>query len=103
MEAAGRIRAIPQRYANRMTIQIAIRIPEDQLQELDLAVERGEFESRADGMRRALAALLAELRERQIAREYQEAYVRHPDDPEIGRVGAKLLADVFRREESGSQ
>lgn len=85
-----------------MTPQIAIRIPDDQLRELDDAVKRGELKNRADGMRRALSGLLAELREREIAREYREAYTRYPDDPEVGRVGAKLLADAFRREESGS-
>lgn len=85
-----------------MTQQIAIRIPDDQLQELDNAIKRGEFESRADGVRRALTGLLTELREREIAREYREAYTQYPDDPEVGRMGAKLLADAFRREESGS-
>ncbi len=83
-----------------MTPQIAIRIPDDQLRELDEAVERGQFKSRADGMRRALGNLLAELREREIAREYREAYARQPQDPEIGRVGAKLLSDFYKREES---
>jgi len=51
-------------------------------------------------MRRALGNLLAELREREIAREYREAYTRQPQDPEIGRVGAKLLSDFYKREES---
>lgn len=83
-----------------MASQIAIRIPEDQLRALDEAVERGQFKSRADGVRRALGDLLAELRERQIAREYREAYARQPQDPEIGRVGAKLLSDFYEREGS---
>lgn len=93
---------IPGRYARHMTLQIAIRIPDGQLKELDDAIKRGEFKSRADGMRRALTGLLAELREREIAREYREAYTRYPDDPEVGRAGLELLADAFRREESGS-
>lgn len=83
-----------------MAFQIAIRIPDDELRELDEAVKRGQFKSRADGMRRALGDLLAALREREVAREYREAYTRQPQDPKIGRVGAKLLSDFFEREES---
>ncbi|MEX2449168.1 MAG: ribbon-helix-helix domain-containing protein [Solirubrobacterales bacterium] len=86
-----------------MTTQIAVRIPDGQLGQLDEAVEHGEFESRADGVRRALAGLLAELRERRIAREYREAYGRQPDSADAGRVGAALLADAVGREESESR
>lgn len=85
-----------------MSIQIAIRIPNDQLKELDDAVKAGEFRSRAEGVRRALTRMLAELREREIARQYREAYTRHPDDPAVGEAGAKLLAEAFRREEKSS-
>jgi Arc/MetJ-type ribon-helix-helix transcriptional regulator len=91
-----------QRYADYMTQQIAIRIPEDQLQALDRAVEAGAFDSRADAVRRALTRLLGELREQEITREYREAYARHPQDPAIGEAGAKLLAEAFEREERGS-
>lgn len=86
-----------------MTQQIAVRIPEDQLQALDDAVEAGAFESRADGVRRALARLLRDLREEQIGREYREAYARHPEDPAIGRMGIKLLAEAVRRDEAESK
>ncbi|HEV7482048.1 MAG TPA: ribbon-helix-helix domain-containing protein [Solirubrobacterales bacterium] len=96
------VASIPSRYADCMTQQIAIRIPDAQLQALDDAVEAGSFESRADGVRQALARLLSELREEKIAREYREAYARHPDDPAVGEAGAKLLAEAFRREEGQS-
>jgi Arc/MetJ-type ribon-helix-helix transcriptional regulator len=86
-----------------MTRQIAIRIPDQQLEQLDKAVERGEFGSRSEAMRHALSGLLAELRERGIAREYREAYGRQPQGPEIGRAGAKLLADFYEREEPRSE
>ncbi len=86
-----------------MTLQIAIRIPDDQLRELDEAVKRGQFKSRADGMRRALGDLLAELREREVAHEYREAYARRPVEPAVGKAGAMLLADALKREESGAK
>lgn len=97
------IAPIPERYAECMAQQIAIRIPDAQLQALDDAVKAGAFESRADGVRQALTHMLGELREQEIAREYREAYARHPDDPAIGQMGAKLLAEAFRREESGQR
>lgn len=93
----------PERYADRMTPQIAIRISEQQLKALDEAVESGEVASRSDGVRRALTGLLAEIREREIAREYREAYTRHPQDPKIGEAGAILLAEFYKREEAGSE
>lgn len=71
------------------------------MQALDHAVEVGAFESRADGVRQALARLLGELREQEIAREYRDAYARHPQDPAMGEAGAKLLAEAFEREERG--
>ncbi|MBW8060671.1 MAG: ribbon-helix-helix protein, CopG family [Solirubrobacterales bacterium] len=83
-----------------MTLQIAVRIPDDQLQELDNAVQAGEFESRAEGVRQALRRLLSDLREREIAREYRQAYARQPDDPAVGEAGVELLAEAVRREES---
>ena len=84
-----------------MSIQIAIRIPDDQLKELDEAVKGGEFKSRAEAVRRALTGtVLAELREREIAREYREAYTRHPQDPKIGEAGAILAAELYNSVES---
>jgi Arc/MetJ-type ribon-helix-helix transcriptional regulator len=85
-----------------MSQQIAVRISEEQLRALDRAVKEGAFESRADGVRQALKQLLGELREKDIAREYRDAYARHPDDPAVGEAGAELLAEAFRREEEGS-
>lgn len=90
------------RYADYMSQQIAIRIPDDQLQALDSAVEAGAFESRADAVRQALGQMLGELREQEIAQEYRDAYARQPDDPAVGEAGAELLAEAFRREEGRS-
>ena len=96
------VTSIPAGYAGCMTQQIAIRIPDDQLRALDAAVKAGSFVSRADGVRQALTRILSELREQEIAREYREAYARHPDDPAVGEAGAKLLAEAFRRESGQS-
>ena len=94
---------IADRYADRMSQQIAIRIPDDQLEALDQAIEDGAFESRAHAVREGLRQVLVELREQEIAQEYREAYTRYPDDPKVGRAGAKLLAEAFRREEEESK
>jgi Arc/MetJ-type ribon-helix-helix transcriptional regulator len=96
------IAPLSRRYADCMPQQIAIRIPDDQLRALDSRVKAGTFESRADGVRRALTRLLGELREQEIADEYREAYTRHPQDPAIGEAGAKLMAEALKREEGRS-
>ena len=83
-----------------MASQIAVRIPDAELRELDGAVKAGEFESRAEGVREALRLLLRELREREIARQYREAYARQPGDPAIGEAGAALLAEAIQADEA---
>jgi Arc/MetJ-type ribon-helix-helix transcriptional regulator len=82
-----------------MTSQIAIRIPIEQLQELDRAVQAGRIGSRAEGVREALGRLLRDWRERDIARQYREAYRRTPDDSAVGEAGAALLAEAVKAEE----
>lgn len=83
-----------------MATQIAIRIPDEELRALDDAVEAGEFGSRAEGMRAALRGLLRERREREVARQYREAYAGQPAEEAVGEAGAELLAEAIARDES---
>ncbi len=83
-----------------MSTQIAVRLPEDELERLDAAVARGTFASRAAAVRAGLGRVLAEEREAQIAESYRRAYAAEPGDEEVGRAGlhfgALLVAEDDR-------
>jgi Arc/MetJ-type ribon-helix-helix transcriptional regulator len=66
-----------------MTIQIPVRIPEEDAHALDQAVARGTFESRSDAVRRAIDLLLERLRDDEIAEQYRRAYTEHPQEDSL--------------------
>ena len=75
-----------------MTQQLAIRIPTDQLEQLDALIERGLFANRTEALRAALARLLVDARDEAIADSYRRGYERHPQEEWVGKAGADLLA-----------
>jgi Arc/MetJ-type ribon-helix-helix transcriptional regulator len=75
-----------------MTQQLAIRIPTEQLQQLDVLIKRGLFANRTEALRAALARLLADARDEAIADSYRRGYERHPQEEWVGQAGADLLA-----------
>ena len=83
-----------------MSVQIAVRLADDELERLDAAVARGAFASRAEAVRAGLARVLGEEREAQIEQAYRRAYAATPDDDKVGEVGlalgAQMLADDDR-------
>lgn len=60
------------------TTQIAIRVPDDLLEEVDRMIESGALESRADAVRRGLEHLVASARRQRIDRAIVEGYRREP-------------------------
>jgi len=89
------------RYTECMTIQIAVRIPEEQLESLDAAIARGSFQNRTVAIRAALDALLREERERGIDEAYRRGYAAHPQEEWIGAAGLALFAAFVEAEERG--
>ncbi|MEA2372976.1 MAG: hypothetical protein QOH12_3370 [Solirubrobacteraceae bacterium] len=73
-----------------MSVQIAVRLEEDDLRRLDAAVARGVFPSRAAAMRAGLTVVLREEREVRIGEAYRRAYAAAPDDVSVGLVGLRL-------------
>ena len=76
----------------RMTVQIPVRIPEDDAKALDEAVSRGTFGSRSEAVREAIDMLLKELREREIDEAYRRGYGKHPQEESVGEAGLELFA-----------
>lgn len=74
-----------------MTVQIPVRIPEEDAAKIDEAVARGRFESRSAALREGLALLLREEREREIEEAYRRGYEKYPQDERVGRDGLILF------------
>jgi len=73
---------LPVRYADRMTIQIAIRLPPDLVEGVDRLVERGRYANRTDAVRVALERLVAGAREAELDEAIVAGYRAAPDDHE---------------------
>ncbi len=80
-----------------MSVQIAVRLGEDDLESLDAAVARGAYPSRAAAVRAGLQRLLRDDREQEIEQAYRRGYAEHPQEKWVGEAGlahgARLLAD----------
>jgi Arc/MetJ-type ribon-helix-helix transcriptional regulator len=85
-----------------MAVQIAVRLPDEDLERLDAAVARGSYPSRAAAVRAGLQRLLRDERETQIAEAYRQGYAAEPADPEIGEAGLELGTTLLAEAE-GSQ
>ena len=85
-----------------MTVQIPIRIPDDDLAELDAAIARGSFPNRSAALRAGLDLLLREERERAIDEAYRRGYGAHPQEDWFGEAGLALFDAFVEAEESGA-
>ncbi len=74
----------PGRYADRMSKQIAVRLPEDELAALDALVARGRAVTRAAAVRAAVSHLIDEESRRATGEAIAEGYRRIPQgDDEV--------------------
>lgn len=83
-----------------MTVQVPVRLTDEDVAALDRAVAAGRFASRSDALRSGLARLLAEERELEIDEAYRRGYGRHPQEEWVGAAGLAGLA-AFDRAEAG--
>lgn len=65
-------------YVRCMSTQLAIRLPDETLADLDWLVVRCQFSSRTEAMRSAIEAAIKAERSRAIDEQYIEAYARMP-------------------------
>ncbi len=83
-----------------MTIQVPVRLTEEDVSALDELVAEGTFRTRSDVLRAALAALLHEHREQAIDEAYRRGYGKYPQEEWIGRDGLAAL-EAFHLAEGG--
>ncbi len=78
-----------------MSIQLAIRLPQETLADLDWLVVRCNYSSRTEAMRSAIEAAIKAERRRQIDEQYIEAYTRMPQtEDELAHLGHQSFAHL---------
>jgi Arc/MetJ-type ribon-helix-helix transcriptional regulator len=86
-------------YAKRMaTEQIAVRLPEELLSELDALVASGAYESRAAAVRAGVEAITALEHRRQIDRAIVAGYQRTPPTAVENDAAIASLRDAIAEE-----
>lgn len=79
-----------------MSEQIAVRIPDALVQDLDEVVARGDFANKAEAVRTAIEALVDTERRRRIGVSIAEGYRRLPQtDDEVERATAAAIASIY--------
>ncbi len=86
-----------------MSTQLALRLPDDLLADLDWLVVRCNYSSRTEAMRTAIEAAIKAERSRQIDEQYIEAYTRMPQtDDELADLAWQSSPDLDDDEEDWS-
>jgi Arc/MetJ-type ribon-helix-helix transcriptional regulator len=83
-----------------MTVQVPVRLTEEDVAALDAVVAGGRFASRSDALRAGLARVLHEEREREIDEAYRRGYGKKPQEDWVGIVGFAGLT-AFDQAEGG--
>jgi Arc/MetJ-type ribon-helix-helix transcriptional regulator len=83
-----------------MTVQVPIRLTDEDVASLDELVARGRFANRSAALRAGLASLLGEERRRLIDDAYRRGYSQHPQEEWVAAAGLAGLA-AFDRAERG--
>lgn len=83
-----------------MTVQVPVRLTEEDVSALDALIAAGTFKTRSEALRAALAALLHEQREQAIDDAYRRGYGKYPQEEWIGRDGLAAL-EAFHLAEGG--
>lgn len=85
-------------YANGMTTQIAVKLPDEVVARVDQLVSEGLFASRSAAVRRGLEALLSASASQAIDRAYEVGYGKFPETDRELREAKKLAAEAIRDE-----
>jgi Arc/MetJ-type ribon-helix-helix transcriptional regulator len=83
------------RYAERMSEQIAVRIPDELAAAIDALVASGRFPTKANAVRAAVAALVESERRRELGERIAEGYRRAPqDDDEVNAARNAAIRSI---------
>ena len=86
------------RYAIGMTIQIAVKLPDQVVAAIDELVAGGRFDSRSAAVRAGLDVIIHQARADQIDRAFAEGFRRYPERPEELREAQRLAIEAIEDE-----
>lgn len=81
-----------------MTTQIAVKVPDELLGEVDRLVERGAFASRSQAIRSGLEAVVGSQRRRDLDQRYRDSFASLPETDEELADARRLAVDSIRDE-----
>jgi len=85
-------------YALGMTIQIAVKLPDDLVQEIDRLIDGGAFASRSQAVRSGLEAIVVSRRRAEIGRRYEDAMLRLPETRDELADATRLAVNAIEEE-----
>lgn len=78
-----------------MTIQIALKLPDAVVEEIDQLVDAGQYQSRSQVVRQGIDSILALHRREAIDASFRAGFEAHPDgDAELAEARALGLAAI---------
>lgn len=95
-DAAGANHAVG--YTERMTVQIAVKLPHELLEAVDRLVANDRFASRSEIVRAGLQRMVADDAAQTIDRAFTEGFTRHPDSDEDMRRATRLAVESIEDE-----
>lgn len=81
-----------------MTMQIAVKLPDGLVRDVDALVDAGAFASRSDAVRRSLRVLVTASRRRQIDDAFAVGFALHPETDEELADAARLAIESIEEE-----
>ncbi len=81
-----------------MTTQIAVKVPDELLGEVDRLVERGAFASRSQAIRSGLEAVVGSQRRRDLDQRYRDSFASLPETDDELADATRLAVDSIRDE-----
>lgn len=81
-----------------MTVQIAVKLPDDLLNELDNLVRAGAFASRSQAVRAGVEAVISGQHRRLLAEKFREGFAKLPDTPQEIADSTRLAVDAIHEE-----
>lgn len=85
-------------YALGMTTQIAVKLPDALVEELDQLIERGAFDNRSQAVRAGLETMVIARRREELDRRYREALEQLPETREELAEATRLAVDSIHEE-----
>lgn len=81
-----------------MTTQIAVKLPDELVGEVDRLVAGGAFASRSQAVRTGLETLVAVRRRQEIDQRYRDAFVQLPDTDDELAEATRLAVESIHEE-----